>query len=257
MATSKPQQILQLMPSNEITFVGPFDKIVTAYLELKNPSDATICFKVKTTAPRRYCVRPNHGFIEPNKQIRIAIMLQPIEQESNAERSRHKFMVQSTVVRDGSQSVDDIWKLAQPEEIMDSKLKCVFQQSETSSPPDTTTQTKPQQQQQQQAQSESVAPQTSNIEKRTESLGKPATDANQSNVHSSTLNKQSGFSRSDIPQSQAALSRSDIRLDANKSVSSSQNLTASFLQPLGDDHRIIIISFIMLIVGVILGKYII
>ena len=42
-----------------------------------------------------------------------------------------------------------------------------------------------------------------------------------------------------------------------KSVESSHNLTASFLQPMSDDYRLVLVSLAMLFLGVILGKYII
>lgn len=51
---------------------GPFTDVVTANLKLKNPSDRRVCFKVKTTAPRRYCVRPNSGVIDPGATVNIS-----------------------------------------------------------------------------------------------------------------------------------------------------------------------------------------
>jgi len=44
---------------------GPFTQVVTSELNLRNPSSRTVLFKVKTTAPKRYCVRPNSGTLEP------------------------------------------------------------------------------------------------------------------------------------------------------------------------------------------------
>lgn len=51
---------------------GPFVDVVTADLKLTNPTEKRICFKVKTTAPKRYCVRPNSGILEPNKSVTVA-----------------------------------------------------------------------------------------------------------------------------------------------------------------------------------------
>lgn len=56
----------------EIFCSGPFNEVVTSHLHLSNPSDKRVCFKVKTTAPRRYCVRPNSGFIDSNGSITIS-----------------------------------------------------------------------------------------------------------------------------------------------------------------------------------------
>lgn len=51
---------------------GPFTDVVTTNLKLRNPSDKKVCFKVKTTAPRRYCVRPNSGSIDPGTSVIIS-----------------------------------------------------------------------------------------------------------------------------------------------------------------------------------------
>uniref|UniRef100_A0A4W5KS34 Vesicle-associated membrane protein-associated protein A n=1 Tax=Hucho hucho TaxID=62062 RepID=A0A4W5KS34_9TELE len=73
---------------------GPFTDVVTTNLKLKNPSDRRVCFKVKTTAPKRYCVRPNSGIIDVGATVTISVMLQPFDYDPN-EKSKHKFMVQS------------------------------------------------------------------------------------------------------------------------------------------------------------------
>ena len=67
------------MPLNQVTksnifshFTGPFVDVVTANLKLTNPTGRKICFKVKTTAPKRYCVRPNSGLIKPKESVTVA-----------------------------------------------------------------------------------------------------------------------------------------------------------------------------------------
>lgn len=47
-------------------FLGPFTEVVTTKLTLRNPSNERVGFKVKTTAPKQYCVRPNSGVIQPH-----------------------------------------------------------------------------------------------------------------------------------------------------------------------------------------------
>lgn len=55
-----------------LNFAGPFTDVVTTNLKLRNPSDRKVCFKVKTTAPRRYCVRPNSGIIDPGLTVTVS-----------------------------------------------------------------------------------------------------------------------------------------------------------------------------------------
>ena len=56
----------------KVVVSGPFNEVVTTHLFLTNPSEQRVCFKVKTTAPRRYCVRPNSGFIEPSNKVDVS-----------------------------------------------------------------------------------------------------------------------------------------------------------------------------------------
>ncbi|XP_055737711.1 vesicle-associated membrane protein-associated protein A-like isoform X2 [Salvelinus fontinalis] len=109
-----------------VVWASPFTDVVTTNLKLKNPSDRKVCFKVKTTAPRRYCVRPNSGMIEPGATVTVSVMLQPFDYDPN-EKSKHKFMVQTIFAPSTATDMDAVWKDATPDDFMDSKLRCVFE----------------------------------------------------------------------------------------------------------------------------------
>lgn len=123
---SKLDQVLILDPPSDLRFKGPFTDVVTTNLKLKNPSDRSVCFKVKTTAPRRYCVRPNSGIIDAGAAVNISVMLQPFDYDPN-EKSKHKFMVQTIFAPPHVSDMDALWKDAKPDDLMDSKLRCVFE----------------------------------------------------------------------------------------------------------------------------------
>ncbi|XP_023283273.1 vesicle-associated membrane protein-associated protein B/C-like isoform X1 [Seriola lalandi dorsalis] len=123
---ARPEQVLVLEPQHELKFRGPFTDVVTATLKLTNPTDRNVCFKVKTTAPRRYCVRPNSGIIDAGTSINVSVMLQPFDYDPN-EKSKHKFMVQSMLAPYDMTDMEGVWKEAKPEELMDSKLRCTFE----------------------------------------------------------------------------------------------------------------------------------
>ncbi|XP_077371266.1 vesicle-associated membrane protein-associated protein B-like isoform X2 [Festucalex cinctus] len=123
---ARPKQVLVLEPQHELKFRGPFTDVVTATLKLTNPTDTDVCFKVKTTAPRRYCVRPNSGIIDAGTSINVSVMLQPFDYDPN-EKSKHKFMVLSMLVPYGMTDMESVWQDAKPEELMDSKLRCAFE----------------------------------------------------------------------------------------------------------------------------------
>lgn len=274
MAASKLKQILQLEPKHEITFEGPFERVVTSYLELKNPSDKKVCFKVKTTAPKRYCVRPNSGILAPDGKVKIAIMLQPLGSDGEAEaRTKHKFMVQSTILESGDEdhSLDVIWSVTKQESIMDSKLRCVFispdQQDGDGSLPETKKQnsgvvfqmnigSEPLHRSSAATsttyQAETVETKSSGDDRQSESISTSTPIAQR--VTSSPSTKQPGSSST---SSSATQNFKFGQSAANKSFTSSHNLTSSFMQPMSDDYKIVLVSLAMLVLGVILGKYII
>lgn len=54
-------------PINAISFdIVPNEPSAAAYLTLINKSPSQVIFKVKTTMPNNYLVRPNQGVIAPN-----------------------------------------------------------------------------------------------------------------------------------------------------------------------------------------------
>lgn len=133
---SKTEQVVDLEPSTELRFRGPFTDVVTSTLKISNPSKQRVCFKVKTTAPKRYCVRPNSGIIEANAVVEVAVMLQPFEYDPK-EKAKHKFMVQTMFAPDSAtEYAETLWKEVDPSSLMDSKLKCVFELPEPSSSPE-------------------------------------------------------------------------------------------------------------------------
>lgn len=123
---NKPAQLLTIEPANELKFVGPFCTAVSSFMRLTNPTDHRILFKIKTTAPKKYCVRPNCGLLEPKNTIEITIILQPFIFDPN-EKNKHKFMVQSMIMPEGDISTEQLWKDVSPDDLMDSKLRCVFE----------------------------------------------------------------------------------------------------------------------------------
>lgn len=127
MSGEKRPQVLELDPSVELVFKGPFKDVVTSLLCLRNPTNNIVVFKVKTTAPKQYCVRPNSGVLDPHCTQEISVMLQPIDTAAS-ERNKHKFMVQSMFAPPNfsSDQLDAVWKNAAKSDLMDSKLKCAF-----------------------------------------------------------------------------------------------------------------------------------
>ncbi|KAF4451582.1 vesicle-associated membrane protein-associated protein B [Fusarium austroafricanum] len=83
----------------ELSFRRPFTTEVSQTLTLKNPNPTPVAFKVKTTAPKQYCVRPNAGRIEAGQSFDVSVLLQAMKQDPAPDaRCRDKFLVQSAPI---------------------------------------------------------------------------------------------------------------------------------------------------------------
>lgn len=126
---AETQPILLVEPQGQLRFRGPFTEVVTSNINLTNISEHNVCYIVKTTAPKRYCVRPNEGILEPGSSVNVAAMLQPFYYDPT-EKRLDKFMIQFAFAKDvgdGSLSSFSNRKPQNPDKIMDVKLKCVFE----------------------------------------------------------------------------------------------------------------------------------
>ncbi|KAL7796057.1 PapD-like protein [Trichoderma ceciliae] len=83
----------------ELSFRRPFTSEVAQILKIKNPSSSPLAFKVKTTAPKQYCVRPNAGRIEPGQDFDVTVLLQAMKADPPLDaKCRDKFLVQSAPI---------------------------------------------------------------------------------------------------------------------------------------------------------------
>ncbi|KAJ7366946.1 PapD-like protein [Mycena albidolilacea] len=103
---------VSLTPSNALGFNRPLTSLVKRSLTITNHNAQPVAFKVKTTAPKLYCVRPNSGRVEPGQSVDVSVMLQPLKEEPplNA-KCKDKFLIQSTLITPGKEamSLAEIW----------------------------------------------------------------------------------------------------------------------------------------------------
>jgi len=84
---------------DELGFKRPFNHEVTQVLKISNSNAGPVAFKVKTTAPKQYCVRPNSGIVMPRESVDVQVLLQAMKEDPPLDaRCRDKFLVQSVQV---------------------------------------------------------------------------------------------------------------------------------------------------------------
>ncbi|XWS35660.1 hypothetical protein CRYUN_Cryun20dG0015700 [Craigia yunnanensis] len=70
-------------------------------VQLVNKTEKYIAFKVKTTNPKKYCVRPNSGIVLPGSTCNVTVTMQA-QKAAPPEQCRDKFLIQSVVAPDGA-----------------------------------------------------------------------------------------------------------------------------------------------------------
>ncbi|KAK3325789.1 PapD-like protein [Apodospora peruviana] len=113
----------------ELGFRRPFTVEVAQILKIKNSNTSPVAFKVKTTAPKQYCVRPNSGRIEPGHDVEVSVLLQAMKTEPPADaRCRDKFLVQSVTITGDKEftNVQQIWDSVDRSAIQEKKIRVTW-----------------------------------------------------------------------------------------------------------------------------------
>ncbi|SCV01499.1 LANO_0F12068g1_1 [Lachancea nothofagi CBS 11611] len=77
-----------------LEYKPPLTAQATEYVTVTNNSDQAVVFKVKTTAPKFYCVRPNAALVAPGEQVQVQVILLGLAEEPAADfKCRDKFLV--------------------------------------------------------------------------------------------------------------------------------------------------------------------
>ncbi|XP_022895750.1 vesicle-associated protein 1-1-like [Olea europaea var. sylvestris] len=93
-------ELLQIEPL-ELQFPFELKKQISCSLQLTNKSDNYVAFKVKTTNPKKYCVRPNTGVVLPHSTCDVTVTMQAQKEAPPDLQCKDKFLLQSVVVGPG------------------------------------------------------------------------------------------------------------------------------------------------------------
>ena len=97
-------------------------------LQLTNTSDSRVAFKVKTTSPKKYCVRPSSGVIEPGSVLAVQVIMQSQRDPPVSYADcRDKFLVQCVKVDASAGEVtSETFDASKAREIKQTKLRVVM-----------------------------------------------------------------------------------------------------------------------------------
>ncbi|KAL5551358.1 hypothetical protein UlMin_001534 [Ulmus minor] len=106
MTAASGNHLISVHP-DELKFQFELDKQSFCDLKVVNNTEHHVAFKVKTTSPKKYFVRPNTGVIQPWDSCVIRVTLQAQLEYPPDMHCKDKFLLQSTIVSPNT-DLDDL-----------------------------------------------------------------------------------------------------------------------------------------------------
>lgn len=113
----------------ELKFRFQLGKTIPTQIILYNPTAERFAFKVKTTSPKKYCVRPSSGFVDPqsNKHVEV-IMQSQKEYPTDLGNCKDKFLLQSVAAPgDEGEVTPAMFEKGKGRDVKESKLKVLLE----------------------------------------------------------------------------------------------------------------------------------
>ncbi|XP_050237597.1 vesicle-associated protein 1-2 [Mercurialis annua] len=121
-------ELLTIEPQ-ELQFPFELKKQISCSLQLLNKSDNYVAFKVKTTNPKKYCVRPNTGMVLPRSTCDVIVTMQAQKEAPLDLQCKDKFLLQSVVASPGATAKDinaEMFNKDAGHVVEESKLRVVY-----------------------------------------------------------------------------------------------------------------------------------
>ncbi|XP_019235668.1 PREDICTED: vesicle-associated protein 1-3 [Nicotiana attenuata] len=121
----------------ELKFPFELRKQSACSLQLSNKTDQYIAFKVKTTNPKKYCVRPNAGVVLPGSSCNVTVTMQAQKEAPPDMQCKDKFLIQSVIAPSGTSNKDVTTEMFNKEDgkvIDEFKLRVVYVPANPPSP---------------------------------------------------------------------------------------------------------------------------
>ncbi|CAA2954218.1 vesicle-associated 1-2 [Olea europaea subsp. europaea] len=121
-------ELLRIEPQ-ELEFPFELKKQISCSLQLTNRADSYVAFKVKTTNPKKYCVRPNTGVVLPHSTCDVIVTMQAQKEAPEDMQCKDKFLLQAAVVSPGTTTKDitpEMFSKESGNRVEESKLRVAY-----------------------------------------------------------------------------------------------------------------------------------
>ncbi|KAI4370355.1 hypothetical protein MLD38_018714 [Melastoma candidum] len=120
---------LLVIEPQELQFPFELRKQISCSLQLSNKTDNYVAFKVKTTNPKKYCVRPNTGIVLPRSTSDIVVTMQAQKEAPLDMQCKDKFLLQSVIAAPGATNTDispEMFNKESGHDVEECKLRVVY-----------------------------------------------------------------------------------------------------------------------------------
>ncbi|KAG5592919.1 hypothetical protein H5410_043433 [Solanum commersonii] len=121
-------ELLKIEPL-ELKFSFELKKQICCSIHLLNNTEEHVAFKVKTTNPKKYCVRPNTGIVLPRSTSEVIVTMQAQKEAPSDMQCKDKFLLQSVVAAPGVAAKDitqEMFNKAEGRVVDECKLKVIY-----------------------------------------------------------------------------------------------------------------------------------
>eukprot|EP00088_Acartia_fossae_P070015 TRINITY_DN9268_c0_g1_i2.p1 TRINITY_DN9268_c0_g1~~TRINITY_DN9268_c0_g1_i2.p1 ORF type:complete len:548 (+),score=161.37 TRINITY_DN9268_c0_g1_i2:124-1767(+) len=136
-------EILKLIPNHEVIFEAAANGDLISRVQLTNISDKKVAFKIKTTSPEKYRVRPSSGLLSPGAETSVSLYVPTAANNGGSGNSpvagKDKFLITAVYVEEmevTNSSLQELLKTKKPDGHY--RLRCQLagqQQTPPQSPP--------------------------------------------------------------------------------------------------------------------------
>lgn len=123
-------EMLRLNPNDLITFKNENDEL-SGQFTITNMDESAISFKIRTTSPEKFRVRPSSGTLPPGLSQTVLIVVQPGFQLRTVTKDR--FLVMSVQIPKtdlSAKELADVWQNSSGSKVDEYRLKCNFPEKE-------------------------------------------------------------------------------------------------------------------------------
>jgi hypothetical protein len=120
-----PTELLSIQPG-DLKFAFELKKQISSSLRLVNSTDHHVAFKVKTTSPKKYCVRPNTGIVQPHSSAEVTVTMQAQREAPPDMQCKDKFLVQSVIAPNSVEVTQEMFNKEEGKDVHEAKLKVVY-----------------------------------------------------------------------------------------------------------------------------------